>query len=142
MVAILDDLDEKDLAWRQDMKAQGKKLARPKAGKDDLTFLNHLRSGPCKIGNPDELGDEFKQKHKAMRDAVSVARKQVPPKPPSAHVLNEGGSSDMHVALRGDLAKKGEVVPRRFLRVLAGDDSPVYKQGSGRKELALSLIHI
>ncbi len=139
IIAILDGLEAKDLKWRQDMKVQGRKLARPKANKDDLTLLNHLRGGPCKIGNPDELGDEFKQKHKAMRDAVSVARKEVPPKPPSAHVLNEGGSSDMHVALRGDLAKKGEVVPRRFLRVLAGDDSPVYKQGSGRKELAAAV---
>ncbi len=139
VVAILDDLDEKDVKWREDRKAQGKKLARPKADKDDLTFLNHLRSGPCKIGNPDELGEEFRQRHKAMRDAVALARKEVPPKPPSAHVLNEGGSSDMNVALRGDLAKKGEVVPRRFLRVLAGDDSPIFKEGSGRRQLAAAV---
>jgi len=139
IVAILDGLDEKDLKWRQDMKSQGKKLARPKASKEDLTFLNHLRGGPCKIGNPDELGGEIKEKHKVMRDAVALSRQDVPPKPPTAHVLNEGGSSDMNVALRGNLAKKGEVVPRRFLRVLAGDDSPVYKQGSGRKELAAAV---
>ena len=139
IVTILDDLDGRDSMWREDMKTQGKRLPRPRASKEDLTFLNHLRGGPCKIGNPDELGDKFKEKHKAMRDAVALARKEVPPKPPTAHVLNEGGSTDMHVALRGDLAKKGEVVPRRFLRVLAGDDSPIYKNGSGRKELAIAV---
>ncbi len=139
IVTLLDDLDEKDLQWREDMKAQGKKLPRPKTSKEELTFLNHLRGGPCKIGNPDELGDEFKQKHKALRDEVALARKELPPKPPNAHVLNEGGSSDMNIALRGDLAKKGEVAPRKFLRILTVDDSPIYKKGSGRKELAAAV---
>ena len=56
-----------------------------------------------------------------------------------AHAMGESGSSDMRVALRGNRLKPGEVVPRRFLRVLAGDDPPRFTRGSGRLELARSI---
>ena len=42
----------------------------------------------------------------------------------------------MHVALRGDLRKPGELVPRRFLQIVAGEGAAPYAQGSGRRELA------
>ena len=136
VTGILKELDEKDVEWRAKMKAENKKLPRPKAPKDDEQFLVHLRNGPCKVGNPDELGAATKQKHKALREELDKLRKEAPPKPPTAHVLAEGGNGDMNVALRGDLAKKGEIVPRRFLRVLAGDDAPAFRDGSGRRQLA------
>ena len=138
VVAILDDLDEKDEV-EGGPQGPGQETARPKASKDDLTFLNHLRSGPCKIGNPDELGEEFKQRHKAMRDAVALApRKSRQSRLPLTCSTREAVPT-WNVALRGDLAKKGEVVPRRFLRVLAGDDSPIFKEGSGRRQLAAAV---
>ncbi len=46
----------------------------------------------------------------------------------------------MRVALRGDLRKQGDVVPRRFLQILAGPDAPAFAQGSGRRELAQAVI--
>ena len=52
------------------------------------------------------------------------------------HVLAERGNEDMPVAVRGNLARRGEVAPRRFLRILAGADPPRFTQGSGRLELA------
>ena len=55
---------------------------------------------------------------------------------PIAHGLAETGSSDMKVFLRGNPAKLGEVAPRRFLHIVAGDNPPPFKLGSGRLELA------
>jgi hypothetical protein len=55
---------------------------------------------------------------------------------PFTHGLAETGSADMKVFLRGNPAKLGDVAPRRFLKVLAGDEATPFKQGSGRLELA------
>ncbi|MFM7185273.1 MAG: PSD1 and planctomycete cytochrome C domain-containing protein [Planctomycetota bacterium] len=40
---------------------------------------------------------------------------------------------------RGNPADKGEVVPRRWLRLLAGDEERPFVQGSGRRELAAAI---
>ena len=69
---------------------------------------------------------------KYVEDAPLVAKE-------FAHAMLEGGSEDMRVALRGNLLKPGEIAPRRFLRVVAGDDPPQYTRGSGRLELAQSI---
>ena len=53
VAGILKELDEKDVEWRAKMKAENKKLPRPKAPKNDEQLLAHLRNGPCKVGNPD-----------------------------------------------------------------------------------------
>jgi hypothetical protein len=40
------------------------------------------------------------------------------------------------VAVRGNPSKPGDVAPRRFLRIVAGDDPKRFTDGSGRRELA------
>ncbi len=73
--------------------------------------------------------DDLKSKHtKLVKDA--------PPPPPSVHGLNEAAPVDMKVFVRGNPTKFGELAPRRFLRILAGDSPAKFTQGSGRKELA------
>jgi len=136
---VLKGLEEKEIEWRAKIASSDKKPGRPRGSREDETFLNHLRNGPCKIGNVNELGDSEKAKQKEYQVQLDKLKTASPPKPPSAHVLAEGGSGNMNVALRGDLAKKGEVVPRRFLRILAGDEPALYSQGSGRLALADSV---
>ncbi|MEN8864384.1 MAG: PSD1 and planctomycete cytochrome C domain-containing protein [Akkermansiaceae bacterium] len=85
------------------------------------------------------MGEEAKQKVAAMRAELDRLRKVAPKKYEIAHVLQEAGKNNMHVALRGDLRKKGELVPRRFIRILAGDLPRPYTKGSGRFELARSV---
>ena len=58
---------------------------------------------------------------------------------PAAHSLADSGSEDMKVAIRGDLRNPGEVAPRRFLRIISGDDAPRFTKGSGRLELAQAI---
>ena len=74
-----------------------------------------------------------------MRAELERLKKSAPPKYETAHVLQDSGSNNMHVALRGDLRKQGELVPRRFIQILAGDAPQPYTHGSGRRELAQSV---
>jgi hypothetical protein len=55
---------------------------------------------------------------------------------PITHGLAETAPANMKVFLRGNPAKLGDEAPRRFLKVLAGDDPAKFTQGSGRLELA------
>jgi Protein of unknown function (DUF1549)/Protein of unknown function (DUF1553)/Planctomycete cytochrome C len=86
------------------------------------------------------LEEERKHELVAMRAQLDELRKSAPPHYEFAHRLYEKGSADMPLALRGDLRKPGEIVPRRFLEIIAGKESPPYSEGSGRSELARSVI--
>lgn len=71
---------------------------------------------------------------------VDELKKTAPAKYDTAHAIQDKSSEDMHVALRGDLRKQGPLAPRRFLRLLAGEERPRYQQGSGRRELAEDIV--
>lgn len=104
-------------------------------------FLND-ESKRLKIERKDiekSMGEEAKKKVATMRAELDRLKKVAPKKYETAHVLQEAGKNNMHVALRGDLRKKGELVPRRFIQILAGESPPPYTEGSGRRELAQSV---
>ncbi|MDB4607926.1 DUF1549 domain-containing protein, partial [bacterium] len=97
-------------------------------------FLND-ESKRLKIERKDiekSMGEEAKKKVSTMRAELDRLKKIAPKKYETAHVLQEAGKNNMHVALRGDLRKKGELVPRRFIQILAGESPPPYTEGSGR----------
>src|SRR5260370_13670660 len=75
-------------------------------------------------------------KFDGMQKDLKELQKKSPPPLPQAHAVVENGSTDLHVNVRGNPAKPGEVAPRRFLHVLAGAEPPAFKKGSGRLELA------
>ncbi len=85
------------------------------------------------------LEEGSKKRVVEMRAELERLKKVAPKKYEIAHVLQDSGKNDMHVALRGDLRKKGELVPRRFIQILAGETPPNYTHGSGRRELAQSV---
>ncbi len=82
------------------------------------------------------LDAEKQQLLKELKAKLELAKKQAPPMYPVANGIADGTVADMPVFIRGNPANKGEVAPRRFLKVLAGDQPPTFKQGSGRLELA------
>jgi hypothetical protein len=51
-----------------------------------------------------------------------------------------GEPRDLNIFIRGNPNRLGEVVPRRFLQVLSPAEPPLYTNGSGRLELAESII--
>jgi hypothetical protein len=55
---------------------------------------------------------------------------------PRAYSVVDQDNQDMSVALRGNPQNPGSLVPRRMLRILAGDNPVAFTQGSGRLELA------
>ncbi len=83
-----------------------------------------------------KLNDDAKKKLANMRSELEQVKKAAPPPPPVVHTLSEGSAANMKVYLRGNPDKEGEVAPRRFLRILAGDNPKPFQQGSGRLELA------
>ena len=87
-----------------------------------------------------KLPDESKTKLSGIRTEIEQLKKSEPPKPGNAHVLADSGSADMHVALRGDLRKKGEIAPRSFIEIIEGKDRNKYSNGSGRIELSNSVV--
>ena len=79
---------------------------------------------------------EEKAELEQWKAELADLRKTAPTKYDFAHTLRDAGNGDMKVAVRGNLRKPGEPAPRRFLRILAGDDAALFAAGSGRRELA------
>ncbi|MFN3650149.1 MAG: PSD1 and planctomycete cytochrome C domain-containing protein [Armatimonadota bacterium] len=79
-----------------------------------------------------------------LRAALEEHRRQAPPPVQYANGAQEGGVPgsphagvhDVPVHIRGSYSRLGEVVPRRFPVVLAGEQQPPLREGSGRLELA------
>jgi hypothetical protein len=54
--------------------------------------------------------------------------------------IADGTGEDEHIHIRGSHKNLGEVAPRRFLAVLGGSNSSTLDQGSGRPELARTMV--
>ena len=87
-----------------------------------------------------ETNDATKLQVPKLKAELERLNKAAPPAYPKAHMLADHGSKDMPVAIRGDLRKPGEPAPRRFLQIVAGDNPPLFKDGSGRRQLADAVV--
>ena len=86
------------------------------------------------------LDDELKGEIAQLRAELEQRKKTAAPMYATIHGLTDAGSTDMPVALRGDLRKPGEIAHRRFVEIVAGADATPYSIGSGRIELARSVV--
>ena len=107
-------------------------------------MLDSLRNELKKVSEANgaaELGsDEKKKELQTLIDngqaKLEELKKSAPPMFAKTHALRDKGSADMALAIRGNLLKPGPIAPRRFLRIIAGDDRVNFAKGSGRLELA------
>ncbi len=83
-----------------------------------------------------DLTDEERAQLDVWRTDRKQREESLPAKYAVAHTLHDTGEANMHVAIRGNLRKQGDEVPRQFLRILAGDDRTAFHSGSGRIQLA------
>jgi hypothetical protein len=124
-------------AFRDFVKAAvGKAGEKPKA---DLLQALFGDKGVFPVTETDVVGKmtpECKLQYEALKKEHAEVVKALPPAPPVAHGITEANPVDLKVYVRGNPAKQGDVAPRRFLHVVAGNDPPRFTQGSGRKELA------
>ncbi len=88
-------------------------------------------------------------KNKEVQQEENQARRQIarleltdPGSPPCATAIYDSTKPhDSPVFLRGEADNKGEIAPRRFLEILSGRNRAPFLNGSGRLELAYSIIN-
>jgi hypothetical protein len=72
-----------------------------------------------------EDGSEIKKDSEAHKKRIGII-----------HIVRDTKPKDLHVFLRGNTETKGDLVKRRFLKVLTQNEPKSFTQGSGRLELA------
>jgi len=82
------------------------------------------------------MGAKENDRWNAAKAEVDTAKKSAPPIYALAHTIADAKPADMKVFVRGNPAKTGELAPRRFLKIIAGDEPKPFDDGSGRRELA------
>ncbi len=93
--------------------------------------------------------DRKSQMVKDLRKDVNQLRREIaqlelrdPGSPPRGTVLYDSTRPhDSYVFIRGEAENKGDAAPRRFLEILGGPYRPLFRSGSGRLELAYSIIN-
>lgn len=75
----------------------------------------------------------------SLQASWDQAQRDAPAMYPVAHAIRDTSPKDMHVFIRGNPARQGEVAPRQFLQVLSEGERKPYAHGSGRLELAEDL---
>lgn len=89
-------------------------------------------------------GEAVEKERRALTAERDRLRRDLPPEPPLAMAVQEGGTpgglfpkiQDVPVHIRGSYARLGPVVARRLPRFFEGDAQPPIREGSGRRELA------
>jgi hypothetical protein len=114
---------------------------RDKLDKDKTALVQEVfgDNGPFAVSDDDlkkALPAEKKERLDTLQTAMQEAKKTAPPTPPVVHGIADAGDADMKVSIHGNPQTPGDVAPRRFLRVLAGDNAPHFAKGSGRLDLA------
>jgi cytochrome c553 len=59
--------------------------------------------------------------------------------PATLHIVEDFEPHDLNQFIRGNVTRKGPIVPRHFLSILSPAAPVPFKEGSGRKELALAI---
>jgi len=96
-------------------------------------------SGPFAVSEQEAesvLPPEGREKVRALRAELKQLEESAPPEPPMACAVQKGDPVDQSVFIRGDYNSPGEVAPKAFPAIIAGQDQPPIESGSGRLELA------
>ena len=88
------------------------------------------------------LQGEWKAYVTDLRDELAARKKELPPKYPFLHVIEESDKpANLKVHLRGNPDNLGEEAPRAFLSILSNTEPKPFAQGSGRLELAEAIAN-
>ncbi len=87
-----------------------------------------------------DLTDDENRRVEEIKNELKQLNDNAPKKYPFIHAVTDAGSADMPLAIRGNLLKPGEIAPRRFLRIVAGENPPRFMHGSGRIDLADAIV--
>lgn len=111
-----------------------RQLAQPLIAKD----------GPVDLSGSDLKGILNRaegNQERELRKKVDAFQATSPAAPPRAMIVADNAQPhNPQVFVRGNPARPGKVVPRQFLLVAAGPDRQPFRRGSGRLELAESIV--
>jgi hypothetical protein len=135
------------LDYLEKSKAFEKRAADIKVLRDEIAAANRAaggkgkgKAGVAKL-DPAKRQQLQRAEREFYRDINDLETKH-PGAPARANVITDvPRSKDYPVLLRGEVANKGEIVPRRFLEILSADPKkrPVWDKGSGRLQLAQAI---
>jgi mono/diheme cytochrome c family protein len=137
---------EVDEQWKATLKADPAATSLPDPDAEPLRLVLYGEHSPCDV--PDEpIVSTERYFVTATIDAMWKLQNDVdsllmqPDAPPFAvAVVDQAELREAHVFKRGNPATPGDVVPRRFLKVVAGPDAPPFQDGSGRLEMARAIV--
>ncbi len=90
-----------------------------------------------RLRNRPEQARKLDQQLRQLRRQLRQLEQNPPPLPRMAMgMADRPDPRDIHVLIRGEIRKRGELVPRGFLSVLDGQQAPIPKGQSGRLQLA------
>jgi hypothetical protein len=87
-----------------------------------------------------QLSPEWNAHINVLKQEIDARRKAMPQYPFVHGVMDVEKPTDIQVHLRGSPYNLGDPVPRRFLEVLSDGDPKPFTKGSGRLELAESIV--
>jgi hypothetical protein len=121
--------------------AAGRTKEAPKFPAGANRFYTEIVAAKGPLGLPEKdaekgFADSVRAKLAELRGELKAMKDNPPPEPPFACGVAEDKPVDQHVFVRGNPEAKGELVPKRFPVVLAGERQPAVTSISGRKELA------
>ncbi|MCU1272667.1 MAG: Planctomycete cytochrome, partial [Bryobacterales bacterium] len=113
----------------------------PKFQPGDNRFYTDVSAAKGPFGFPEKDKEALftaaaRARVEQLNEELERLKKSGPEEPPFACGVAEGKSIDQPVFLRGNPEAKGEIVPKRFPEVLAGEQQTPIREGSGRLELA------
>jgi mono/diheme cytochrome c family protein len=79
--------------------------------------------------------------NRPLDESVETKNGQAAKPQDAAHIVRDGKPRDLHVMIRGDVNREGELAPRGFLTVLSrGNEKRSFERGSGRADLAEAIV--
>jgi hypothetical protein len=117
--------------------------ARVEAREKQLRQIEAIQARLAAVDKKPRSAEIEKQRTALLADRAGL-EKSLPPEPPLAMAVQEGGTpgglfpgiQDVPIHVRGSYARRGPIVGRRLPRFLAGDAQAPIREGSGRRELA------
>ncbi len=117
---------------------------RPRSKEARSRFFSEVVSGPFALEAKERQKiwpADVWAKYKQLEGEYAQLKKSSPPEPEMANAVTENDQYvEQHLFIRGDVHNPGEVVPRRFPVILAGENQASIEKGSGRIELADWLV--
>ncbi len=133
-----------DQEWQEELKSNGDAKGLASQDAEDLRWLLYGEGSPFDVSQGHLLGRVFnvaaqQEARRLQREIDSLAATHEGAPARGMVLYDKSNPGNARVFLRGNPRTRGAEAPRRFLKVLSGEDRTPFQQGSGRLELARAI---